>query len=144
MWVTGEGMLKQELSWGLSNRVVKKAEETSAARHWTWLISAELKNPQWPSGRGILLPKSKKPQEKIILRNGNLWRITKVSMTESFTSKHLPVWIVWNRFKKSAMEVKLLSITLGCQKRARKLGGEIKKPALSLLPTEDFLHLKKA
>ena len=42
--------------------------------------------------------------------------------------------------KKSKVGVKSISITTGSQKLASKLGGEIKKPAILLLPTATFFH----
>ena len=42
--------------------------------------------------------------------------------------------------KKSKVGVKFTSITIGSQKLASKLGGEIKKPTISLLPTAAFFH----
>lgn len=42
--------------------------------------------------------------------------------------------------KKSEVGVKFTSITVGSQKLASKLSGEIKKPAILLLPTAAFFH----
>lgn len=115
MRVKEERMLKWQLSCGLSNRLTEKAKETSTPAHWAWLISIELKSPKDHQEEWWLCLDQMNCRRKI-LSNGNHCRITKVSMRQNITGKHLQVWRVWSQFTNWGVEVKYSSITLHYQR----------------------------